>query len=280
MSVETESFYVPVGATYPVYDAPVSDPGYGSRTYTLIRPRIQETIVGPPKVQEVQVNELLPFRVSPTYTVNRWVVRSNVPDRGALASQMLVAWRPEDLDYGSDADTSSVPQVFLFTNDRDRVALQNQLYRDFPELNLQSYRLKVPVRINTHTFPGASYVPRHTVILPSPIQQTEIIRLPSTPPFALPPEITDPLGSTYAEPIPHLKSKRSKSTSRTGSRRGSRRSSRSARKGDQYGKSLECRRYEETPGGRWEYQWLPFETPASRFQQPPLFPPVFSVQVN
>src|SRR6187455_2103422 len=85
---------------------------------------------------------------------------------------MLLAWRPEDLDYGSDTDTTSVPQVYLFTNDRERAQLQNQLYTAYPELNLQSYTLKVPVRIATHRYPGASLVPRESYIIPGPYGST------------------------------------------------------------------------------------------------------------
>jgi hypothetical protein len=197
MSMANESFYVPAGYGYdPTY---MYGYGFDPANAMTMAPNIRQTIVNPvPHVQEIQVNELLPFRVSPTYTVNKWVVRSNISDRGALANHMLLAWRPEDLDYGSDLDTTSVPQVFLFTTERERVVLQNQLYRDFPELNLQSYKLKVPVRITTNTYPGANFVHRNTVILPgygAPLYDPtiDIVQTATPVPLELPPEIAEPV---------------------------------------------------------------------------------------
>jgi len=161
MSSVNESYYVPVSDEYGAYDD-----GYGY-TGVNVPANVTQTYVSPvPRVNEIHVNELLPLRVSPTYTVNRFVVRSNVADRGALANNMLLAWRPEDLDYGSDVDTTTLPQVYLFPGARERDQLQQQLYNEYPELNLQSYRLKVPVRIATHTLTGANMIPRESYIIP------------------------------------------------------------------------------------------------------------------
>lgn len=221
MSVERESFYVPVE------DYSTVDPGYMygyGFDPVAARPNIRQTIINPvPHVRDVYVNELLPFQVSPTYTIDRWTVRSNIRDRDALANQMLLAWRPESLDYGSEVDTTSVPQVFLFTTEKERTALQNQLYQDYPELNLQSYKLKVPVRISTHTYPGASFVPHNTLILPGsdPSLYPPTIDLVSTPKavaLELPPEILKERGYPAAK-RPASRSRKRSSRKRSSQRR-------------------------------------------------------------
>src|SRR3984957_168513 len=126
---------------------------------------ISQTVVNPPNVSEVRINELLPFQVTPSYSISRWYVRSNVADRGQLANQMLLVWRPEDVDYGSNVETSAIPQVFLFRDAVARQRLQDQLYRQYPQLNLQSYNLRVPVRVETHTLPGAGIVAGDNLVI-------------------------------------------------------------------------------------------------------------------
>jgi hypothetical protein len=220
---------VPYGSTSVVYGAPDVEYGYGYGTPMQVSvptqvsvpvafapSEIRQTYVAPPQVSEVQINELLPFTVSPTYTIHNWVVRSNVRDRGALARHMLLAWRPEDLDYGSDVDTTSMPQVFLFTDESERAKLQNDLYRNYPEMNLQAYKLQVPVRISTHTFPAAGLIPADTLVLPgpngSPVPSAIVVpSLPSTVetvqqgpfmPVTLPPEVLTGEPELYEEAEP------------------------------------------------------------------------------
>lgn len=165
------------------------------------------TYVTSPKVSEIQINELLPFQVTPTYSIDQWVVRSNVKHRGALANHMLLAWRPEDLDYGSEYDSTSMPQVYLFPSEREQIETQKQLYRDHPSLNLQSYRLQVPVRIATNTYPGAG-VTDTGLLFPGL----------SAPVYPLgPTELAYGNGITYTRPRP--------SSTGTGSRRKSSRKS-------------------------------------------------------
>lgn len=213
----SSSYYVPVADYYAV------EPSYA----VVGPPEVTQTYVNPvPRVSEVEVNELLPFQATPSYTVNNWVVRSNVADRGALANSMLMVWRPEDLDYGSDVDTTSIPQVYLFTNDKERQRLQKRLYTDYPELNLQSYALKVPVRISTHRYPGASFVQRESVVIPGiypPI-------VAQSEPITFPPEIygQETLSSRAVALPPLVGPPRKKPTSRKTSRKSA--SRRSAKK--------------------------------------------------
>jgi hypothetical protein len=171
MSTTSEQYYVPVDASgygYPSVGTVGYPVGYFPSSYVLSPKNVTETVINPvPRVSEVQIHELLPFKVSPSFTIHNWVVRSNRMDRGQLANQMLLAWRPDDLDYGSEYDTTSLPQVYLFNKPTEASMFQKQLYTDYPELNIRMYKLKTPVRINTHTLPGASLVPSHSVIIPT-----------------------------------------------------------------------------------------------------------------
>jgi hypothetical protein len=170
--VEGYRFAVPSRAT--AMSAPAVISGYDGRgpvivttapqqvinTYDPYPPYdISQTVIDPPRVSEIRINELLPFQVTPTYTIERWVVRSNVSDRGQLAREMLLVWNPDYADYGRTVDSSALPQVFLFRDAAARAQLQRALYRQYPQLNLQSYSLPTPVRVETDMLPGASLVP-------------------------------------------------------------------------------------------------------------------------